>query len=433
MKTETKNIGLLGHGTIGSEVYELYRRNKGYYSKLVGSPIEITRVAVRDVAKHGGRLIGAPFTNDVKAVVTDPEIDLIIALLGDPDEEYNAIRTALESGKQVVTANKKALAHHWPELVQYIYPFGGRLLFEAAVCAGIQVVDNILSRYLPNRFTCCEGIVNGTTNYIFTKMREQGISFKDALSDAQKLGFAEPDPTDDIEGYDAAYKLSIIASLVYATYVPSYQISRTGMTAQKGLGAIKKQDYFYAGKLGGAFKMIASARLFGNTIHPWVAPAFVPQHHLLRSVDGVLNGLYLNSEPLGETQLVGRGAGPGPTAASVWSDVLCALGQNRVVHSGVAAWSTYSVAPMKECKSCHYIRMTVRDEPGVIGSIGTIFGNFDVSIDQILQPFEGKSQGQDEMIVLTKPNHENHFRKALKEVKKQPYCLEISTVLRAIN
>ncbi len=428
-----KNIGLLGHGTIGSEVYELYRRNKGYYAELIGSPIEITRVAVRDIAKHETRLFGAPFTTDVKSVVCDPDIDLVIALLGDPDEEYRAISVALENGKQVVTANKKVLAHHWFELSQYIYPFGGRLLFEAAVCAGIQIVDNVLNRYLPNRFTCCEGIVNGTTNYIFTQMREQGISFSAALREAQKLGYAEPDPTDDIEGHDAAYKLSILASLVYATYVPSHQISRTGMTAQKGLGAIKKQDHFYAAKLGGAFKMIASARLFDNMIHPWVASAFVPKHHLLRNIDGVLNGLYLKSEPLGETQLVGRGAGPGPTAASIWSDVLCALGQDRPFRTSDHGWSMLRVASVEKCKSCHYIRMTVRDEPGVIGSIGTIFGNHNVSIDQILQPFEGKSAGQDEMIILTQPNHEDHFREALAEVKKQSYCLEISTVLRAVN
>ncbi len=428
-----KYIGLLGHGTIGSEVYELYRRNKEYYAELIGSPIEITRIAVRDIAKHEARLPEAPFTTDVESIVCDPDIDLVIALLGDPDEEYRAISVALENGKQVVTANKKALAHHWWELTPYIYSFGGRLLFEAAVCAGIQIIDNILNRYLPNHFTCCEGIVNGTTNYIFTQMREQGISFKAALREAQKLGYAEPDPTDDIEGHDAAYKLSILASLVYATYVPSHLISRTGMTEQRGLGAIKKQDHFYAAKLGGAFKMIASARLFDATIHPWVAPAFVPQHHLLRNVDGVFNGLYLNSEPLGETQLVGRGAGPGPTAASIWSDVLCALGQDRQFRVPDHGWSTYRITPPGKCKSCHYIRMTVRDEPGVIGSIGTIFGNHSVSIDQILQPFEGKSAGQDEMIILTKPNHEDHFHKALVEVKKQSYCLEISTVLRAVN
>ncbi len=195
----TKIIGLLGYGTIGSEVYKLYRRNKGYYSELIGSSIEITRVAVRDVAKHEACLSGAPFTTDIESVVCDPNIDLVIALLGDPDEEYRAISVALENGKQVVTANKKALAHHWQELTPYIYPFGGRLLFEAAVCAGIQITDNVLNRYLSNRFTCCEGIVNGTTNYIFTLMREQGISFRAALREAQKLGYAEPDPIDDIE------------------------------------------------------------------------------------------------------------------------------------------------------------------------------------------------------------------------------------------
>ena len=136
---------------------------------------------------------------------------------------------------------------------------------------------------------------------------------------------------------------------------------------------------------------------------------------------------------MGETQLVGRGAGPGPTAASIWSDVLCALGQDRQFRVPDHGWSTYRITPPGKCKSCHYIRMTVRDEPGVIGSIGTIFGNHSVSIDQILQPFEGKSAGQDEMIILTKPNHEDHFHKALVEVKKQSYCLEISTVLRAVN
>lgn len=433
----TKKIGLLGHGTIGSEVLRMLHANQDRYEQHIGWPLAITRVGVKRPSRHP-QLSRDIVTTDIDSIVDDPSLDLVIAVMGDEECEYKAIYNALLHGKKVVTANKKVLANHWSTFAEYIFPFSGHLLCEAAVCAGIQITDNLLNRYLPVRFNGCDGVVNGTTNYMFTQMRDSGISFGVALRDAQKRGYAEPDPTDDIDGYDAAYKLSILTSLAFGNHVHPVSISRQSMRVTQGLRAIKQRDWFYANKLGGTFRMIASARVIDDTIHPWVAPAFVPQHHILRSVDGVLNGLYLTSEELGETGLIGRGAGPKATATSIWSDVLCALGQGRTLlernFTNDHAHSEMSVAPADDCASCHYIRMTVRDEPGVLGSIGTIFGKRRVSIEQFHQPPEGKFEdGIHEMIMLTEPNKEKHFAKALQEVRRQPYCLKISTVLRAIN
>ncbi len=411
--------------------------NQDRYEQKVGCPLAITRVGVRHLSKHPQVPHGI-LTTDIDSIVEDPSIDLIIAVLGDEEREYSAMHKALSDGKKVVTANKKVLANHWPSFADYIFPFSGELWFEAAVCAGIQITDNLLNRYVSVRFNGCDGVVNGTTNYMYTQMRDFGMSFGAALRNAQKRGYAEPDPTDDVDGYDAVYKLSILATLAFDRYVRPSNISRQSMRVSQGLRAIKQHDWFYATKLGGTFRMIASAHLINDVIHPWVAPAFVPQHHILRNVDGVLNGLYLTSDSLGETGLIGRGAGPKATAASIWSDVLCAFGQDRPRiernHEYDQALPEASVTYTDDCASRHYIRMTVRDEPGVLGSIGTIFGNRKVSIEQFLQPPEGKFEdGVHEMIILTDPNGEKHFQKALKEVRKQSYCLKIATVLRAIS
>ncbi|MEK7648960.1 MAG: homoserine dehydrogenase [Patescibacteria group bacterium] len=428
-----KSIALLGHGTIGSEFYRQYRLNRDYYARLTGTDVSIVCVAVRDPSKHTESVPENMLVTDIDEAVKNPRIGIVVSVLGNEEAEYYAIKTALEHGKIVVTANKKVLAKYWHELGKHIYPFGNKLLFEAAVCAGIQIIDNLLNRYLPNYFSCCEGIVNGTTNYIFTQMMERGWPFAKALKVAQRLGYAEPDPTDDVEGHDAAYKLSILASLAYSTHIPPDSIHREGMTAKKGLGAIKEEDWFYAKKYGSAFKLIASARVLDGAVHPWVAPAYVPAYHLLRNVGGSLNGLYLKSEPLGETQLVGRGAGPGPTASSLWSDVLTALTRTPTERMQDNSWSGYAVAGSDEYMSCHYIRMSVHNRKGVLGSIGSIFANHGVSVEQFIQPHEGKGEGEEEMITLTEPSNQRHLRRALDEIRKEDYCIGIGTVLHAVN
>lgn len=437
-----QEIALLGHGTIGSEFYRMYRANRDYYSRLSNTYIAVNRVVVRNAEKHARSVPNSMLSTDIEATVTDPRIGIVVSVLGDEEAEYFAIKTALEHGKRVVTANKKVLAKHWDELGQYIRPFGTQLLFEAAVCAGIQITDNLLNRYLPNFFSCCEGIVNGTTNYIFTQMSERGWSLARALSEAKRLGYAEPDPTDDVEGYDAVYKLSVLSALAFNTHIDPDMISRTGMMATKGLGAIKEEDWYYARTLGGTFKLIASVRVFGGVIHPWVAPAYVPSYHLLRNVGGSLNGLYLKSSPLGETQLVGRGAGPGPTASSLWSDVITALASKQdAEHSEPLQWQAHTVALHNACSSCHYIRMTVRNTIGTIGSIGTIFKEHGVSIEQLIQPHEGKDKDdgkepeerEEEIIILTEPSSQTRLNEALREVRRESYCLNIGTVLRAVN
>lgn len=356
------NIGVLGAGEVGGSVLEHYYQSADRMAGVIGTPVAIGRVLVKDPQKT--RKVPIPpevLTTRLDDVVCNPDIHLVVSLLGDEAVERDAIRRSLKQGKFVVTANKVVVSKYGPELLGIARERGVGLMFEAAVGGGIQIIDNLISRYTPNRFRSISGILNGTTNFILTEMAKEGMGFDEALRLAQTGGLAEQDPTNDIEGHDAAYKLAILASLAFRRgWVDPSKIYR------EGIARIHLRDFRNAEDMGYSIKLIAACSDTERGIEAWVAPVLLPINHPLANINGALNGILLQGEPIGDVQLVGLGAGGKPTAASVWSDILKASHhlQRDIVPQDSSFQGEAEVVPFDECTHSAYVRLTASFLPG---------------------------------------------------------------------
>lgn len=429
------NVGLLGAGVVGVHVFEHYSQSKDKMTEMIGTPIEINRVLVRNPEKT--RRFPIPegvLTTSLDDIICDPNINLVVSLLGDEPVERCAISRSLGQGKFVVTANKMVVSKYGPELFNIAREKRVSLMFEAAVGGGIQIVDNLIDRYAPNRITSVSGILNGTTNFILTKMAKEKMTFEDALAFAQQAGLAEPDPTNDIEGYDAAYKLSILASLAFRRgWVDPSKIHCEGITQ------IHPRDFKNAEDMGYAVKLIATASDTERGIEAWVAPVLLPRDHLLANINGELNGILLRGDPIGDIQLAGPGAGGKPTAASVWSDILKASYhlQRNSVPQDCYFQGEASVVSFDECTHSNYVRLTITDGLRRVEEIGRILSDNSVSINQLLQLKDRKwsDRGIDmaEMAIDIDPSDEGNITKALEELSKTPFCREIGSRFRILH
>jgi len=429
------NIGVLGAGVVGSSVLEHYYQSRNLLSEAVGAPINLRFAVVRDLAKPRNVILpeGLLSTN-MADVIEDPQINLVISLLGNEEAERSAITAAINQGKHVVTANKVVMAKHGPELFAIASQNGVDLLYEAAVGGGIQVVDNLICRYSPNRFRSVQGILNGTTNSILTRMSLDNMEYGAALSLAQKEGLAEPDPTNDVEGYDAAYKLAILASLAFKKgWVDPAQIYC------EGISRIHPRDFKNADDMGYVIKLIGAASDTPKGIEAWVAPALLPKDHLLANVNGALNGILLQGDPIGDVQLAGPGAGGKPTAASIWSDVVKA---SKDIITGNVSTNHFStekatVLPFDESEHSNYVRLTIIDGFRRVENIGRIFSDNEVSINQILQLKNRKwlDEGVNmaEMAIDIDPSGEGNITKAILDLSQADYCQEIGSRFRILS
>ena len=426
MTAHVVRIGVIGHGTVGAAFVKLVKQQSDTIAARSGVRLEIARVAVRNTAAHAGSLAADVLTQDADFVVSDPTVDLVVELMGGIDEARALILKALASGKPVVTANKALIATHGAELFAAADKSGIDLLFEAAVCGGIPLIRPLRESLRGEPIRRVLGIVNGTTNYILTKMSEDGASYADALAGAQQLGYAESDPTADVEGLDAAAKISIIASLAFGANVVAGDVYSEGITK------ITAADIAIAHRLGYAVKLLAIAELENSSgsVSVRVHPAMVPHHHPLASVRDAFNAVVVDGEASGSLMFYGRGAGGDPTASSVLGDVIdAAINLNKGAHATLGVLTKAKLLPMAQT-SCEYlIPLEVADKPGVLHAVTGIFASNNVSIRAAEQ--DGIGSGA-RLVFLTHMANEAAVQACIAQLRNLDVVMHVGALLRVI-
>jgi homoserine dehydrogenase len=426
MTAHVVRIGVIGHGTVGAAFVKLVKQQSDTIAARSGVRLEIARVAVRNTATHAGSLVADVLTQDADFVVSDPTVDLVVELMGGIDEARALILKALASGKPVVTANKALIATHGAELFAAADKSGIDLLFEAAVCGGIPLIRPLRESLRGEPIRRVLGIVNGTTNYILTKMSEDGASYADALAGAQQLGYAEADPTADVEGLDAAAKISIIASIAFGANVVAGDVYSEGITK------VTAADIAIAHRLGYAVKLLAIAELENSSgsVSVRVHPAMVPHHHPLASVRDAFNAVVVDGEASGSLMFYGRGAGGDPTASSVLGDVIdAAINLNKGAHATLGVLTKAKLLPMAQT-SCEYlIPLEVADKPGVLHAVTGIFANNNVSIRAAEQ--DGIGSGA-RLVFLTHMANESAVQACIAQLRNLDVVMHVGALLRVI-
>jgi len=443
-------VGLLGLGTVGSGTADILLHPAQRHPLL--QEIEIYRVGVRSLDKP--RAVNLPphlLTTDLESIVTDPNIDLVVEVMGGLEPARSLMLKAIAHGKHVVTANKAAIARFGDEIFTAANEAGVYVLLEAAVAGGIPVIEPLKQSLCANRIESVTGIVNGTTNYILSRMQTEGSSFDAVLADAQALGYAEADPTADVDGLDAADKIAILASLAFGGRIKLAEVHC------EGIRQVSATDIAYAEKLGFVIKLLATAKrdaVLGAGNHSQdsaklaqlqvrVHPTLVPKAHPLANVNGVFNAILIEGDPVGQVMFYGPGAGSGPTASAVVSDILniaaiLKVGRGAVVQDGkplldpllACSHQDYcSIAPIFDLVTRFYARVLTHDNPGVIGRLGTCFGNHNVSLESVVQI--GLEGDRAEIVVITHHVREGNFREALEEIRSFD-SVTVPSVLRVI-
>jgi homoserine dehydrogenase len=431
-KSVAVKLGILGLSTVGTGTVQLLQDKVGRHPLL--QEIEIYRVGVRSLTKHRAvELSPEVITTDLEAIVNDPAVDIVVELMGGLEPARTLILTAINNGKHVVTANKAVISRFGAEIFTAANQAGVYVLLEAAVGGGIPVIQPLKQSLSVNRISAIMGIVNGTTNYILTRMQTDGSEFDDVLADAQRLGYAEADPTADVDGLDAGDKIAILASLGF-----DGRINREDVYCE-GIRQVTKTDIAYSAKLGFVIKLLGIAQHLdtdNSQLSVRVHPTLVPQNHPLASINGVYNAILIEGEPIGQVMLFGPGAGAGATASAVSSDILnlvATLKTNTAKPNPLLACrhQHYSqITPISELVTRFYARFLSKDQAGVIGRLGTCFGNYGVSLESVVQTgFQGELA---EIVVVTHYVQEGDFRQALAEIQAMESIDSIPSVLRVL-
>ncbi|GAB1540765.1 homoserine dehydrogenase [Scytonema sp. NUACC21] len=429
-------LGILGLGTVGTGTVQLLQDGAGRHPLL--QEIEIYKVGVRSLDKSRSvKLSDSILTTDLEAIVSDPKVDIVVEVIGGLEPARSLILKAIKNGKHIVTANKAVISRFGEEIFTNANQAGVYVMLEAAVGGGIPVIQPLKQSLSVNRIQSVTGIVNGTTNYILTRMQTEGSNFSDVLADAQRLGYAEADPTADVDGLDAADKIAILASLAFDGRI------RLEDVYCEGIKQVSKTDITYADKLGFVIKLLAIAKTVippsASSTPPIslrVHPTLVPKAHPLASINGVNNAIFIEGEPIGKVMLYGPGAGAGATASSVASDILnlvASLKTSTVLSNPLLACRHQNyceIMPMTELVTRFYARFLTKDESGVIGKIGTCFGDRGVSLESVVQTgFHGELA---EIVVVTHDVREGDFRQALTEIHNLPAIDSIPSLLRVL-
>jgi homoserine dehydrogenase len=431
-KSVAVKLGILGLGTVGTGTVQLLQDKVGRHPLL--QEIDIYRVGVRSLTKpRAVELSPEVITTDLEAIVNDPAVDIVVELMGGLEPARTLILTAINNGKHVVTANKAVISRFGAEIFTSANQAGVYVLLEAAVGGGIPVIQPLKQSLSVNRISAIMGIVNGTTNYILTRMQTEGSEFDDVLADAQRLGYAEADPTADVDGLDAGDKIAILASLGF-----DGRINREDVYCE-GIRQVTKTDIAYSAKLGFVIKLLGIAQHLdtdNSQLSVRVHPTLVPKNHPLASINGVYNAILIEGEPIGQVMLFGPGAGAGATASAVSSDILnlvATLKTNTAKPNPLLACrhQHYSqITPISELVTRFYARFLSKDQAGVIGRLGTCFGNYGVSLESVVQTgFQGELA---EIVVVTHYVQEGDFRQALAEIQAMESIDSIPSVLRVL-
>lgn len=406
----TMTIGFLGCGNIGCGVYRLLKEQGEQIARNEGETFEIRRILVRSKGKkRGAEIPEALMTENPDDVLLDPQISIVMEFMGGEEPAASYMLRALEAGKTVVTANKMALATHWQELIHAARTHAAGLYYEASVCGAIPIIRAINDSLQANRIASVTGIINGTTNYILSRMTREGASYADVLADAQRLGLAEPDPTADVEGYDAAYKLSILSTLAFHRHVP------VGSVYREGISGITPLDVQCGKAFGLTLKLLAIAKEVDGCVQARVHPAFVPDDHPLASVSDAFNAVYVSGHACGEMMFYGRGAGDMPTASALVSDLIKAA---KTKNHQLPAVDELPAKMADDWACVHFVRMLARDEPGVLSVVSGTFARHGVSIASMVQKGETDSDGHVQLVFLTHRASERCVRQALGEMDR---------------
>ncbi|RDH87495.1 MAG: homoserine dehydrogenase [endosymbiont of Escarpia spicata] len=413
-------VGLLGLGTVGGGTLNVLTRNAQEIARRAGRGIQITHAAAKFYDPAG--LLGldqVEVCDDAFAVVDNPEVEIIIELIGGYSPARELVLKAIENGKHVVTANKALIAMHGNEIFEAAQKQGVTVAFEAGVAGGIPIIKAVREGLAANRIEWIAGIINGTGNFILTEMRDKGRDFDDVLKEAQALGYAEADPTFDVEGIDAAHKLTILASIAFG--VP-LQFDKT---YTEGIGKIERQDVAYAEELGYRIKHLGVTRKTGKGIELRVHPTMIPERRLIANVDGVMNAVLVMGDAVGPTLYYGAGAGAEPTASAVVADVvdivraLTTDPENRVPHLAFqpGELSDHPILPMEEVQTAYYLRMTVDDKPGVVAAIAGILGDAGISIEAIQQKEPAEGETRVPLVMLSHRVEERQMNQAIEAIE----------------
>jgi homoserine dehydrogenase len=417
------NVGLLGTGTVGGGTFTVLTRNEAEITRRAGRPIRITQVADKNttLAKQvtGGKVA---VTDDAFAVVSNPEIDIVVELIGGYGVAKDLIMLAIANGKHVVTANKALLAVHGDEIFAAAQARGVIVAFEAAVAGGIPIVKAVREGLTANRIEWIAGIINGTTNFILSEMRDKGLSFAEALEDAKRLGYAEADPTFDVEGIDAAHKITILSALAFG--IPM-QFDRAHI---EGISQLEADDIRYAEQLGYRIKLLGLTRRRPNGVELRVHPTLIPAKRLIANVEGVMNAVLVQGDAVGATLYYGRGAGAEPTASAVIADLVdvtrmhTADPEHRVPHLAFQPGAVQDtlVLPLSEIETGYYLRLRVEDKSGALADITRILADQTISIDAMIQREPNEGESQTDIIILTHVTVEKNIDAAIAKIEALP-------------
>jgi homoserine dehydrogenase len=421
-------IGLLGLGTVGTGVAEVLAAKADSLAEQAGLPLVLRKVLVRDVNRQRAVEVGPNLlTSHPEEVLSHPQVDIVIELIGGEYPATKYIKQALANGKHIVTANKEVIAKHGHELFSLARKHGIDIRYEASVGSGIPLISTFQHDLAANSISAIHAIVNGTTNYILTRMAQEGLDFASTLKQAQKLGYAEADPANDIEGIDAAYKLVILSNLAFGTKFTPQDVYR------EGISNIAARDFLYAREFGYAIKLLAIAKRERDKVEMRVHPVFIPQDFQLAKVDGVYNAVEVETDLAGKLVFYGEGAGALRASSAVLADVL-AIARN--IYRGVnnvpelRLNETVSVKPMSELKTRYYLRLNAADRPGVLAQISKVLADNSISISSVIQKESGLPAQTATIVIMTYPAREKAMQKALRQLKQLSEVNEVSNFIR---
>ncbi|CEN55618.1 homoserine dehydrogenase [Candidatus Methylopumilus turicensis] len=417
-------VGLLGIGTVGGGTYAVLTRNQEEISRRAGCKIEIVKVADRNLELAKKLTNGqVEVTDDVMSIVTDPNVDVVVELIGGYTLAKDAILKAIEHGKHVVTANKALIATHGNEIFAAAKAKGVIVAFEAAVAGGIPIIKALREGLVANKIEWIAGIINGTTNFILTEMRDKGLAFSDVLGEAQRLGYAEADPTFDVEGIDAAHKLMIMSAIGFGIPMQFDKVYTEGITK------LESKDIRYAEELGYRVKLLGMTKHSANGIEIRVHPTLIPEKRLIANVNGAMNAVVVKGDAVGPTLYYGAGAGSEPTASSVIADLVdVARMQNTSIqdrvpylaYHDISATENTPILPISEISTAYYLRMRASDKPGVLAEVTKILGDRQISIDAMMQKEPQDGETEADIVILTHITVEKNMNAAIQAIEALP-------------
>jgi len=429
VKKQSIGVGLMGLGVVGGGVARVLTDKAEVLSRQVGCPLVLKKIKVleADLSRPQAKELGLKlFTTDDDEFFTE-NIDIVVEAIGGEKPALDYLKRALSGGKHVVSSNKEVIAKHGVELFALAQENGVGLHYEASVGGGIPLIAPFQQDLVANKISGIYAIINGTTNYILTRMAREGIDFPSALKSAQKLGYAEADPKNDIEGIDSTYKLAILASLAFHHQVRPQDVHC------EGISRLDSRDFKYARELGFAIRLLAIGKQNDNLIEVRVHPVFIPEESLLAKVDGVYNAILVEGDLVGKVLFYGEGAGASPTSSAMVADVVSAA-RDIVIGSGTRArWRLVpnkKIKPMAELETCYYLRLNVDDQPGVLAQVSKVLGDHRISISSVIQKAIDDKAQTAEIVIMTHPAREAEMQLALKELERMASVKEIGNFIR---